>query len=310
MLQQTQVNTVIPYFERWMQQFPNLASLALANQDTVLAHWSGLGYYARARNMHKAARLCNTQHGGDLPLEPLALQALPGIGRSTANAIISQSIDTPAAILDGNVKRTLARHALVQEWTGSSAAQKVLWREAERRLPAVRGADYSQAIMDLGALVCTRRNPLCEDCPVSQDCLARQQHLVDLILVPKPKRKIRQANLAMLILIDRDENILLEKRPPSGIWGGLWAFPCGQEIEELTAALGITAQEMFRLKPRIHRLTHLEMHIEPWRGRKIDPRGVKCSASQRWISLAETSGMGLPKPVSDLIEQIEIGELE
>ena len=161
MLQQTQVMTVIPYFERWMESFPNLADLAKAPLDDVLAHWSGLGYYARARNLHKAAVLCIEQHGGELPENAKDLSALPGIGQSTANAIISQSTDQPAAVLDGNVRRVLARHAAIEGWTGTPSVQNQLWKEAESRLPTNRGADYTQAVMDLGALMCTRFNPIC-----------------------------------------------------------------------------------------------------------------------------------------------------
>ncbi|NNK37435.1 MAG: A/G-specific adenine glycosylase, partial [Xanthomonadales bacterium] len=175
MLQQTQVATVIPYFERWMARFPDIESLAEAPLDDVLSHWSGLGYYARARNLHKTARRCRDDHGGELPLETTALSALPGIGESTANAIVSQATDRPAAVLDGNVRRVLARHAAIEGWTGKASVQKALWTEAVDRLPAARGADYTQAVMDLGALVCTRSSPACVDCPVSEDCAALQR---------------------------------------------------------------------------------------------------------------------------------------
>jgi len=170
MLQQTQVATVIPYFDRWMRDFPDVATLAAASLDSVLSHWSGLGYYARARNLHRAALQCVQEHGGRLPAAAEELVALPGIGLSTANAIISQATDQPAAVLDGNVRRVLARHAAVDGWPGRAAVQKRLWTEAEARLPNDRGADYSQAIMDLGATVCMRSKAACELCPVSADC--------------------------------------------------------------------------------------------------------------------------------------------
>ena len=175
MLQQTQVATVIPYFQRWMQTFPTISSLAAAPLEDVLALWSGLGYYARARNLHKAARICMEEFKGDLPTGTESLTSLPGIGLSTANAILSQSTDQPAAVLDGNVRRTLARHAAVEGWTGKAAVQKRLWKEAEGRLPAQHGADYTQAIMDLGATVCSRSKPSCEICPINQDCIANAQ---------------------------------------------------------------------------------------------------------------------------------------
>ena len=210
MLQQTQVATVIPYFERWMQTFPDIASLAEASLDGVLALWSGLGYYARARNLHKAAIFCMEHHGGQLPTLAVDLDALPGIGQSTANAIVSQSTDQPAAVLDGNVRRVLARHSGTEGWTGKTSVQRKLWKEAESRLPCDRGADYTQSVMDLGALVCTRTNPACVECPVNVDCQARILDVVSRLPTAKPATKVSERTLHMLMLRDKQGKVLQE----------------------------------------------------------------------------------------------------
>jgi len=223
MLQQTQVGTVIPYFERWMTAFPDLPVLANAGEDDVLAHWSGLGYYARARNILKAARTCMEQHGGRLPESANELVGLPGIGRSTANAIVSQAGDRPAAVLDGNVRRVLARHTATAGWTGSAKVQKTLWQEAEDRLPAKRGADYTQAVMDLGALVCTRSNPACPACPVADDCRALREGLVEELPTPKPPARVGRKTLRMLIA--RDIRHLGRPVVPTGSQAGPSGFP-------------------------------------------------------------------------------------
>ncbi|NBB92056.1 MAG: A/G-specific adenine glycosylase, partial [Gammaproteobacteria bacterium] len=240
MLQQTQVGTVIPYFERFMGRFPDLPSLAHAPIDDVLAHWSGLGYYARARNLHAAAVRCLEEHGGDLPPDAESLERLPGIGRSTANAIVAQAQDRRAPILDGNVKRVLARHAGVEGWPGRSAVLRSLWQEAEALTPQDRARDYTQAIMDLGATLCTPRRPACERCPVDEDCFARRADRVEELPAPKPKRS-RPLRDATLVIIENDRGeLLLQRRPPSGIWGGLWSLPESGDIASLprSTALG------------------------------------------------------------------------
>jgi len=310
MLQQTQVATVTPYFERWMRDFPDLLSLAGAPEDEVLSHWSGLGYYARARNLHKTARLCSKIHDGDLPETTEELVALPGIGLSTANAIISQATDWPAAVLDGNAKRTLARHALIEGWYGTSKVLKQLWNEAEKRLPENRGADYTQAIMDLGALVCTRKNPNCGHCPVSGDCLAKAQDKIDQIPTPKPKRTIGQSHMCMLIVADQSGRVLLEKRPPAGIWGGLWVFPSGEDSQALCEGFGISSDNLTRLEPRTHRLTHLQMNIQPLIAGKLRPEQVKCSSRQQWVTPVGAMKLGVPKPVSELLQEYDGGDLK
>ena len=310
MLQQTQVATVIPYFERWMRDFPDVETLAAASLDAVLAHWSGLGYYARARNLHQAARICAERHGRQLPDGADALAALPGIGLSTANAIVSQATDVPAAVLDGNVRRVLARHAGVEGWTGRSAVQKRLWAEAEARLPIARGADYTQAVMDLGALLCRRRNPACPLCPVQQDCSARREGRVDDLPSPKPAAKVGERGLRMLILRDDGGRVLLEQRPPAGIWGGLWCLPEGDSLANIEARLGLHAEGPVDLPEFEHRLSHLRLSIRPVLADVRDAGQVHCGASCGWFDRAQQQGLGLPRPVADLLQRLHDGEFD
>ena len=310
MLQQTQVATVIPYFERWMADFPDLPSLAEASLDEVLAHWSGLGYYARARNLHKTAVLCTKQYGGDLPQSAEALTALPGIGQSTANAIVSQSTDQPAAVLDGNVRRVLARHAAIEGWTGKTAIQKQLWQEADSRLPEKRGADYTQAVMDLGATLCTRTKPDCEVCPVSSDCQAYAQGRVADLHSAKPKTRVSDRTLQMLILQDQTGRVLLEKRPPAGIWGGLWCLPETETIASAEETYGLTFSITRPLPPVEHRLSHIRMTINPMLATTTDARQVKCTPQTGWFDHKQQKQLGLPKPVTDLLAKLNNGEFK
>ena len=309
MLQQTQVTTVIPYFERWMTRFPALKALAESPLDDVLAHWSGLGYYARARNLHRTAVRCLDQYDGKLPAGAEELIALPGIGLSTANAIISQSTDQPAAVLDGNVRRSLARHLALDGWTGKAAIQKALWAEAEARLPTERGADYTQAVMDLGALICTRSKPACPDCPVSADCIANLTDQVHRYPTPKPATKITRKKLCMLIIRDQAGRVLLVKRPPSGIWGGLWSLPIGESREGIESELGLSDTKPTRLREFEHRLSHMHLQLQPALATSMEATQVKCSSSQKWIEPAEHASVGLPRPVSDLLVKMTTGEL-
>ena len=310
MLQQTQVATVIPYFERWMETFPDISVLAEAEVDEVLAHWSGLGYYARARNLHQAAVLCLERHGGELPISTQDLNALPGIGQSTANAIFSQSSDRPAAVLDGNVRRVLARHAAIEGWTGKAAVQKQLWKEAKSRLPGDRGADYTQAVMDLGALVCTRSNPSCKQCPVDADCQALVRDMVSELPSPKPATKVSDKTVHMLILVDEQGWVLLEKRPPAGIWGGLWCLPEGESVAAIGARLGISCTAATPLPPIEHRLSHIRMTICAVVATATDARQVKYSGQLDWFDHGQQQKLGLPKPVTDLLKRLHDGEFE
>jgi A/G-specific adenine glycosylase len=291
-----------------MEIFPDIASLAKAPLDEVLSLWSGLGYYARARNLHRAARQCLEQHAGQLPVSAEELSALPGIGLSTANAIVSQSSDKPAAVLDGNVRRALARHIAIEGWTGKTSVQKQLWEVAEAHLPDKRGADYTQAIMDLGALVCTRSGPACDACPVNEDCQAFQLDQVERFPWPKPPTRVSEKTIHMLILRDELGRVLLERRLPTGIWGGLWSFPEGGSIESIEQNLGLSNTAATTLPQVEHRLSHVRMLIQPSLATATVARQVKCSPQQKWIDPAERSELGVPKPVSDLLAGLHNGE--
>ena len=225
MLQQTQVATVIPYFQRFMQAFPDIESLAQASQDEVLQHWAGLGYYSRARNLHKAAIIIAEEHQGCFPEDYDSVLALPGIGPSTAGAILAQVLGQRYAILDGNVKRVLARHRAVAGWPGQGAVHKKLWQLAEECTPTEQLADYTQAIMDLGATLCTRSRPACESCPLNEDCEAYRAGRVAEFPGKKPKKVLPVKQTRLLIIRNPQGEYLMEKRPPSGIWGGLWSLP-------------------------------------------------------------------------------------
>lgn len=310
MLQQTQVSTVIPYFQRWMETFPCVEDLAAATQDEVLALWSGLGYYARARNLHRAAGECVARHGGEIPLDPGELSSLPGIGPSTANAIISQSTDRPAAVLDGNVRRWLARHTGTEGWPGKTSVQKKLWAEAEKRLPKKRGADYTQAAMDLGALVCTRSNPACDECPVAEDCVARKRGMTASLPSPKPPTRVRDQQFFMLLLADDEGRLLLEKRPGAGIWGGLWCLPVGETLDEALGSTGLDPEKLARLTPFEHRLSHRRLEIHPVLAEKPVAVRVKSSSEQQWFDRASLKRLGLPRPVSELLDRFDNGDLK
>ena len=300
MLQQTQVATVIPYFERWMQRFPGLPSLAEADLDEVLGLWSGLGYYARARHLHAAARECMDRHGGNLPADPKALAALPGIGESTANAIFSQAWDRPATVLDGNVKRVLARHAGVDGWPGHSKVHRKLWQQAEVRLPASRGADYTQAIMDLGATVCTARQPSCEVCPVTADCLAFKADRVDALPAPRPRREVPEVTLDLWLITDSAGRVLLRRRSSEGVWGGLWSLPEGEHEAE---RLALPKRTGIRLPDREHRLTHRALTLRTTRFDLGDDAGaIQCDEALQWSAPEDWRARGLPQPVRRLLE--------
>jgi len=294
MLQQTQVATVIPYFEAFMATLPSVRDLADANEDDVLALWSGLGYYSRARNLQRAARICRDRYSGNLPLEPQDLQNLPGIGPSTANAIVSQATDRPLAILDGNVKRVLARHAGVGGWPGRSAVARELWAEAEARVPPRDGAAYTQAIMDLGATLCRRRNPRCLLCPVSTDCAAHRAGREHELPTPRPARERPERATTMLIDIDHDGRLLLVRRPPAGIWGGLWSLP--------EAGADLPAGE--DLEPIRHGFTHFVLTIRPRIVKSGAPPVMIADHDYRRVTPALALQLGLPKPVREIIEAV------
>ncbi len=306
MLQQTQVATVIPYFKRWIARLPDLPALATADPDTVLAHWSGLGYYARARNLHKAALVCMETHGGALPDSPQDLASLPGIGASTANAIASQAHDRPLAILDGNAKRVLARHAAIEGWPGKSAVLQTLWQEAEARLPADRGADYTQAIMDLGATLCTRTMPACDSCPVRGDCLARVRDAVTDYPGRKPRKAIPEHALHWLLWQRGDGAVLLERRPDSGIWGGLWCLPEADTPEALHHRFELDSELVTAHPAFEHRLTHRRFTINTWRPRAPEnaPNGG-LDRNVQWFAPETWQDLGLPRPATKTLHRLE-----
>ena len=234
MLQQTQVATVIPYYERFMARFPKVADLAQAPIDDVLSLWTGLGYYARARNLHKTACIVAEEYDGKFPDSVEGLESLPGIGRSTAGAILTLGHGRWAPILDGNVKRVLARYHAIEGWPGRSDVLAALWRASEAVTPRHRTADYTQGIMDLGATLCTKSKPECLFCPMTEDCQARISGTQATYPGKKPKKKIPTRDTHFIICVDSQGQVLLERRPPSGIWGGLWSFPEASNLDDFS----------------------------------------------------------------------------
>jgi A/G-specific adenine glycosylase len=304
MLQQTQVGTVRPYFERFVTRFPDARALAAADIDDVLAHWSGLGYYARARNLHRAAREIVARHAGELPSTHAELTALPGIGRSTAAAILALSRGERHAILDGNAKRVLARVFLIEGAPSTAAVAKALWDRAEACTPRTCVAEYTQAIMDLGATVCTRANPGCDRCPLAVACAARLAGRVAELPArrPRPARRLRSAH--MLIVRERGR-VLLERRPPRGIWGGLWAPPefpdAGAATAWASARFGGAAPQARRLPGLRHVFTHFDLDIEPWLLDVSGEAAVVADDGSRWHALESLHDIGLPAPVARIL---------
>jgi A/G-specific adenine glycosylase len=304
MLQQTQVATVIPYFERFVATLPTLAALAAAEEDTVLALWSGLGYYRRARFLHRAARLCVERHGGELPRDFEALAALPGIGRSTAGAILAQAHGLRFPILDGNVKRVLTRYHGIHGHPGLSAVERQLWQHADAHTPEQRVADYTQAIMDLGATVCLRTRPRCEACPLAVDCVARRDDLTTQLPTAKPGKALPTRATVMLILRDTRGRTLLERRGPQGVWAGLWSLPEATDHE----AAWRTAQQHARiddarpLAPFTHVFSHYRLKVEPLLfDEATTHHGIADNPSLRWYASEELATLGLPAPVRSLL---------
>ncbi|MEQ8262375.1 A/G-specific adenine glycosylase [Pseudohaliea sp.] len=309
MLQQTQVSTVIPYFERFMAAFPDVKALAAADIDNVLHHWTGLGYYARARNLHRAARAVIGEHGGRFPETVDALAALPGIGRSTAGAIVSIACGGRAPILDGNVKRVLARYHAVAGWPGRSAVLNTLWEHAEAHTPGQRVADYTQAIMDLGATVCTRSRPACALCPLAEGCAARAAGNPGDYPGKKPRKILPQRQTAFVLARHPDGAWLLEQRPPAGIWGGLWCFPevtsPGDAETWCRDALQAEPGTGSPLAPFRHTFSHYHLDITPV-VIPLDSAGeaVTESGGRLWYDPASPPRIGLAAPVLRLIETL------
>jgi A/G-specific adenine glycosylase len=310
MLQQTQVATVVPYFERFVDRFPDVAALARAPLDEVLHLWSGLGYYARARNLHAAAREVCEHFGGELPDDPGSLTSLPGIGRSTAGAILTLSRGRRAAILDGNVKRVLARCFAVAGFPGDTATARRLWALSESLVPAERTAAYTQALMDLGATVCTRRRPHCGRCPFEDSCAAHLAGREADFPAPRPRRSRPLRAARMIVVVDECGAVLLERRSAQGIWGGLWGLPeiesAGDPAAWCPAELGCEARSVEEWPPLRHGFTHFELDIRPVLVRvgAVPPR-VSDAGRRVWYRAAEPARLGLAAPVKTLLARLE-----
>ncbi len=307
MLQQTQVRTVVDYFERFVAALPTVRALATASEDQVFALWSGLGYYRRARFAHQAAQICVRDHGGDLPADFAALVLLPGIGRSTAGAILAQAYGQRWPILDGNVKRVLARHHGVAGYPGEVAVEKELWRHADLHTPQARVADYTQAIMDLGATICVRERPRCVQCPLAATCVAYCEGLTAALPTRRPARSIPTRATCMLVLRDAQGRVLLERRGPNGVWSGLWSLP---EADSADAARSrarqyaqVTGDEL--LAGFTHAFTHYRLQVTPLLFRcNVASTGVADHPDLRWCAADALEQLGLPTPVRRLLSRI------
>ena len=309
MLQQTQVTTVIPYFLRFVERFPTLPDLAAASTDDVMAHWAGLGYYARARNLHAAAKACVAAHGGELPRDFDALHALHGIGRSTAGAILSQAWNDRFPILDGNVKRVLTRLHGVAGWPGLPAVEKRLWTLADEHLrdvPDGRLADYTQAQMDFGATLCTRAKPACVVCPLQEDCVARRDGLVAALPTSKPSKALPEREAVALWLENADGEILLQRRPETGIWSSLWTLPQADTDAGMREWFAREVKGNYdaaeELPVIVHTFSHYRLHLQLQRLRKIALRDVvRDNDGLRWVARGDLAALGLPAPIRKLL---------
>jgi A/G-specific adenine glycosylase len=306
MLQQTQVATVIDYYARFLEKFPTVIDLANADIDEVLALWAGLGYYARARHLHACAKSVATHWQGQFPPNSTALQTLPGIGPSTAAAIAAFCYGERAAILDGNVKRVLARHFGVETDISQAATVKTLWAIAQREVPSLAltsrepdaMARYTQGMMDLGATVCTRHQPKCAACPVRSSCVALKQDAVERLPLKAKKSRDKPTREVDLLWLTCQESVLLEKRPSAGVWGSLWCLPTDTG---LAARWGLG--EPLAMASFAHELTHFTMRITAWRLQLTvrDRPLAKLTTAQRWVAIDELDSYGLPKPVRTLL---------
>jgi A/G-specific adenine glycosylase len=306
MLQQTQVATVIPYYQRFIISFPTIATLASASEEQVLAHWSGLGYYARGRNLHRAARIVMENHHGEFPREFDQILDLPGIGRSTAAAICALAYRERRAILDGNVKRVLARYCAISGSSGEKAVESQLWQKAEVLLPQRDIAAYIQAQMDLGSTLCTRSKPKCGECPVQSDCVAFQNGRVSELPTPRPRKAVPEKHATFLLLMHGND-VLLEKRPGSGIWGGLWCppqFDDEEATENWFVRNAMDASHGVRMEIFTHTFTHFKLCITPL---KIQLSRKPLRAEQPgsvWLDVDEALQAAIPTPVRKMLEKI------
>jgi len=310
MLQQTQVATVLPYYRRFIAAFPNIAALSAATEEQVLAHWSGLGYYARGRNLHAAARIITEKYHGGFPREFERILELPGIGRSTAAAICALAWHERRAILDGNVKRVLARYCGISGSPSEKAAEAQLWQQAEALLPQRDIAAYIQAQMDLGATLCTRSKPKCGECPVSSDCVALQSGRISELPTPRLRKALPEKKVTFLLLIHGND-ILLEKRPGSGIWGGMW---CPPQFDDEAAARDwfvvndMSASDGERLATFSHTFTHFKLHISPLKIQLARKPLRAAEAGSVWLDVGEALRAAIPTPVRMMLNKAVRGE--
>jgi len=310
MLQQTQVATVIPYYQRFMEKFPDIETLATAELDEVLHLWTGLGYYARARNLHRTANTVTFEYAGQFPSTLDDVVALAGIGRSTASAILALSDDQHLAILDGNVKRVLTRFFAIDGWPGKKAVEQQLWQHAETLTPKKRTAQYTQAIMDFGATVCKRSQPLCTGCPFNKHCFAFNSNMVANYPASKPKKTIPIRNTLMLLLRDANDNVLLQKRPPSGIWGGLWSLPeadCSATNTNIDnwceQQLSLHLDDIHIAQSLRHTFSHFHLDITPVYARVITESPVVMEQAESvWYNTRKPDARGLATPVKKLLD--------
>ena len=305
MLQQTQVATVIPYYKKFMQRFPDVSALAQASQDDVMLYWAGLGYYSRARNLHKAARSIAEKHEGKFPQSYDDVLALPGIGPSTAGAILAQALGQRHAILDGNVKRVLARYQVIEGWYGQSQVEKQLWSWAEKYTPDQDVADYTQAIMDLGATVCTRASAKCDVCPLMEECQAYQTDRVAELPTRKPKKILPVKEKRLLIIRNEKGAYLMEKRPPAGIWGGLWSLPelaMDQAVDETVCqSWQLTVNDYSDLPVFRHTFSHFHLDITPCEV-QVAPIARVIADDERYQWRADIKQLALAAPVSSILQ--------
>jgi A/G-specific adenine glycosylase len=309
MLQQTQVATVTPYYQRFLERLPTLADLAAAPIEDVMALWSGLGYYARARNLHACAQAIVGKHGGQFPRDPEAIAELPGIGRSTANAIADFCFAARAPILDGNVKRVLCRCFGIEGFPGAPVVEKRLWQLAEELLPEREVGDYIQAQMDLGATVCTRAIPRCGECPLAGQCVALREGRTAELPEAKPRRALPERETTVLVL-RHGTSVLMEQRPPQGIWGGLLSLPElpeGADPGRHAESLGCRATSVVLLQSLVHTFTHFRLTIKPLLI-EVEPLPQAAEGGLRWLELAGSELAPLPAPIRELLKLLHAAQ--
>ena len=311
MLQQTQVSTVIPYFARFMQRFPTVSSLAQADIDEVLHLWTGLGYYARGRNLHKAAQQIVKKFDGQFPKNIDDMMSLSGIGRSTAGAILSFAFSLRHPILDGNVKRVLSRVFEIEGWYGQATIAKIFWDFADKHTPEQEVEIYTQAIMDFGATLCKRSKPLCEQCPIQTDCIAFQKQRTTELPTKKPKKKIPSKACQMVIIRNSEGHILLEQRPPAGIWGGLWCFPQFEIDDDIQTQIkkehGIDIDLLTMGAKVKHTFSHYHLDIHTFEAQLKNNNGLAnqtADSNLLWLNNENEVTVGLPAPIKKLLAKI------